>query len=145
MNEAGQRMIGAHDFRNFCKMDVSNGVVTFFRKIMNVSCRILDTTTVTKYSTVELIIDATSFLWHQIRCIVGILFLVGQRREEPSIVTELFNVEKYPCKPQYSMAAEIPLVLFDCRYEGVKEWRFDHIELEKLLYVMQEQWVRLIV
>ena len=29
MNEAVQCLIGTHDFRNFCKMDVSNGIVEF--------------------------------------------------------------------------------------------------------------------
>ena len=133
-------MIGSHDFRNFCKMDVSNGVVTFFRLINNVHCRVLGDSN-SRYSTVELVVEGSSFLWHQIRCIVAILFLVGQGREQPSIVTELFNVDKYPCKPQYSMASETPLVLFDCQYKGVDNWRFDHIELEKLIKTMQDSWV----
>ena len=67
--------------------------------------------------------------------------LVGQGREDPSIVTELLNVEKNPCKPQYSMASELPLVLFDCQYESVKEWRYDHLEIEKLIKKIQDSWV----
>ncbi len=141
INDAGRRMVGAHDFRNFCKMDVSNGVVTFFRQINNVQCRLLDPTNTSKFSTVELVVEGNSFLWHQIRCIVGLLFLVGQGKEAPSIVTELFNVDKFPCKPQYSMAAEIPLVLFDCQYKEVDSWRYDHIELEKAIKLMQDYWV----
>lgn len=142
INDAGKRMLGSHDFRNFCKMDVSNGVVTFFRNMRNVSCTVLGNEN-NKYSTVELIIESNSFLWHQIRCIVGLLFLVGQGKEEPSVITELLNVEKYPCKPQYSMSAEIPLVLFDCQYESIDDtWRYDHLELEKLIKTMQDQWVQ---
>lgn len=142
INEAGKRMMGQHDFRNFCKMDVSNGVVTFFRDLKGVRCHLVDTETpVNKYSTVELIIEANSFLWHQIRCIVSVLLLVGQGREDPSVVTELLNVEKNPCKPQYSMASELPLVLFDCQYEGVKEWRHDHLEMERLIKKIQDAWV----
>lgn len=34
MRTALQYLIGTHDFRNFCKMDVANGVVTFIRNIM---------------------------------------------------------------------------------------------------------------
>lgn len=142
MNEAGKRLIGSHDFRNFCKMDVSNGVVTFFRQINNVQCKVLDKEIDNRYSTVELVIEGSSFLWHQIRCIVGLLFLIGQKREMPGIITELFNVDKFPCKPQYSMAAEIPLVLFDCQYRGVDKWNYDHIELEKLIKLMQDNWVK---
>ncbi len=134
-------MVGSHDFRNFCKMDVSNGVVTFFRQIKNVQCHLLDKLNISKFSTVELIVEGSSFLWHQIRCIVGLLFLIGQGKENPSIVTELFNVEKFPCKPHYNMAAEIPLVLFDCQYENIDSWRYDHIELEKAIKLMQDCWV----
>lgn len=33
MNEAAQYLVGHHDFRNFCKMDVGNGVVRFDRTV----------------------------------------------------------------------------------------------------------------
>lgn len=42
MQDAGKRFIGEHDFRNFCKMDVGNGVVTFFRRIDNISLNNLE-------------------------------------------------------------------------------------------------------
>ena len=42
MRNAGKRLIGEKDFRNFCKMDISNGVVTFFRRIDNVSVNVLE-------------------------------------------------------------------------------------------------------
>lgn len=36
MRIASQKFIGIHDFRNFCKMDVGNGVVEFIRKIFEI-------------------------------------------------------------------------------------------------------------
>jgi tRNA pseudouridine38/39 synthase len=36
MNTASKYLIGNHDFRNFCKMDVNNGVTEFFRTISSV-------------------------------------------------------------------------------------------------------------
>lgn len=33
MKMAADLLIGRHDFRNFCKMDVANGVLEFTRKI----------------------------------------------------------------------------------------------------------------
>jgi tRNA U38,U39,U40 pseudouridine synthase TruA len=42
MREAGKRLIGERDYRNFCKMDVGNGVVTFIRKIFDISINIID-------------------------------------------------------------------------------------------------------
>ena len=41
MQQAAKRLIGEHDFRNFCKMDVGNGVVTFFRRIDDIRIRLL--------------------------------------------------------------------------------------------------------
>ena len=42
MRDAGKRLIGEKDYRNFCKMDISNGVVTFFRRIDNVHLKVLE-------------------------------------------------------------------------------------------------------
>lgn len=39
MNEAAQHLIGEHDFRNFCKMDVENGVTNFVRSIRRVDLK----------------------------------------------------------------------------------------------------------
>lgn len=88
----------------------------------------------------ELIVEGSSFLWHQIRCIVAVLLLVGQKKEEPSIIDDLLNIEKHPCKPQYSMCSENPLVLFDCQYDDV-EWIYDHSELEKVIKKFQDVWL----
>ena len=37
MNEGGSYLIGLHDFRNFCKMDVGNGVIDYQRRITSVT------------------------------------------------------------------------------------------------------------
>lgn len=37
-----------------------------------------------------------AFLWHQIRCIMAVLVLIGQGNEDPSIITELLDVERNP-------------------------------------------------
>lgn len=39
MNQGLNFMIGSHDFRNICKMDVANGVVNFNRTILKASVR----------------------------------------------------------------------------------------------------------
>ncbi len=41
MKKAAQKFKGEHDFRNFCCMDVANGVVQFFRRINNISLNLL--------------------------------------------------------------------------------------------------------
>ena len=59
-------------------------------------------------------VHGSAFLWHQVRCMVAIIFLVGQGLEEPTIVDELLDVKKNPCRPMYEMADDAPLVLWDC-------------------------------
>lgn len=63
-------------------------------------------------------IQANAFLWHQIRCIMAVLLLVGQGHEQPSIITELLDVAKNPCKPQYTPAIGLPLNLFHCDFRA---------------------------
>ena len=59
-------------------------------------------------------VHGTAFLWHQVRCMVAVLFLIGQGLEEPSIIDELLDVQKNPGRPMYEMADDAPLVLWDC-------------------------------
>lgn len=65
------------------------------------------------------------FLWHQVRCMVAILFLIGGGHEKPSVINYLFNEDengnalvdnKFPNKPIYDIASDIPLILYDCQY-----------------------------
>jgi tRNA pseudouridine38/39 synthase len=89
---------------------------------------------------VELIIEGSSFLWHQIRAMTAVLFLVGQRKEEPSIIDELLNVNEWPCKPHYNITSEVPLVLFDCQYENL-DWIYDRSNLDYVIKNLQDQWL----
>ncbi|EQK97349.1 Pseudouridine synthase I, TruA [Ophiocordyceps sinensis CO18] len=59
-------------------------------------------------------VRGSAFLWHQIRHMVALLFLVGQGLEAPTLVSELLDVSKNPCRPGHAMANEVPLVLWDC-------------------------------
>ena len=45
---------------------------------------------------------------------VAVLFLIGQGLESLSLIDELLDVSKNPRKPQYEMADDAPLVLWDC-------------------------------
>lgn len=103
MKDACRHFIGEHDFRNFCKMDVGNGVLNYVRNIMAITINPL-TCKNDAYQLFELTVVGQAFLWHQIRCMVAVLFLVGQELEKPDIVRKLLDVTNVPCKPQYSMA-----------------------------------------
>lgn len=148
MLKAANALIGEHDFRNLCKMDVGNGVVTYRRHIAAVDLTVgvgkKDVSdTVTGYEICELTITGQAFLWHQIRCIVAILLLIGGGRENPSVISELLDVEHHPRKPQYTMAAEFPLVLFDCAYDNDDiEWRHDADSDADIVRSMQAVWAQ---
>ena len=65
----------------------------------------------------EFTVSGTAFLWHQVRAMAAILFLVGQRHEEPSIVARLLDVEAQPRRPVYDIASEAPLLLYNIGYD----------------------------
>ena len=60
------------------------------------------------------IVHGSGFLWHQIRCMVAILFLIGQDLESPSLIDKLLDMNTTYCKPNYTMADDAPLVFWDC-------------------------------
>lgn len=87
----------------------------------------------------ELMVHGSGFLWHQIRCIVALLLLIGQGKEEIDLIKSLLDIEKYPCTPNYSIASELPLVLFDCQYENI-EWIIDQSALRLTICHLQRHW-----
>ncbi|KAJ5174575.1 uncharacterized protein N7482_000452 [Penicillium canariense] len=143
MREAAKHFEGTHDFRNFCKLDTSKQIENFERVIFHSDIQLVNPKTnpvgyvgqtgfqitedfeadVDMFSaekpnpTIPQVYSfdlyGSAFLWHQVRHMVAILFLVGQGLESPSIVPELLDVAKNPRKPAYDMASDAPLVLWD--------------------------------
>ncbi|KAK1832644.1 pseudouridine synthase [Podospora conica] len=132
MRDAAKRFEGLHDFRNFCKIDRTKQITNFMRRVYEADVvEVKDASTALAYldhanlrggvageGTLPKVyyfhVRGSAFLWHQIRHMVAILFLVGQGLEPASVVDELMDVEKNPCKPSYTMADDVPLVLWDC-------------------------------
>ena len=143
MRTAAAKFEGLHDFRNFCKVDASKQIENFERRIFHASIAehsigdlpaayvselgfsedehdstptmgqpVGAATNEPKLFSFEL--HGSAFLWHQVRHMVAILFLIGQGLEPPSLVDDLLDISKTPCKPQYEMADDAPLVLWDC-------------------------------
>ncbi|CAF1065732.1 unnamed protein product [Adineta ricciae] len=144
MRQAAADLIGTHDFRSFCKLDITNDEPTFIRRIDNVTVEQLNIDNDSNspnfgYQMCELLVHGSGFLWHQIRCIVAILLLIGQEKEDVQLVKELLNIEKYPCTPNYQIASELPLILFDCQYNDV-EWICDHSSLRMTIAHLQRHW-----
>ena len=97
MQQAGEYLIGQHDYQNFCKIDTSADKST----IRSISSFKITPCTESgslsdPYQIVQLEIRGQSFLWHQIRCIVAVLILVGQGLEKPEIVRDLLDLNIHP-------------------------------------------------
>lgn len=102
MNCAAQKYVGTHDFRNLCKMDVANGVINFQRTILSAQVQLVgEERWQDPFQLCQFEVTGQAFLYHQVRCMMAILFLIGQGMEKPDIIDELLNVEKNPQKPQY--------------------------------------------
>ncbi|MCJ1371403.1 hypothetical protein MMC20_002618 [Loxospora ochrophaea] len=140
MRKAAKNFEGLHDFRSFCKIDPSKQMDNFERRIFRSEILEVDPfsmpaayTNDPTFSEVEALppspdlysqslapklyafsLDGSAFLWHQVRHMVAILFLIGQGLESPDLITELLDIGKTPQKPMYEMAQDAPLVLWDC-------------------------------
>ncbi|CAH0475897.1 unnamed protein product [Peronospora belbahrii] len=137
MRTAAQYLVGKHDFRNFCRIDPNCHVyernVSSF-KIVECSGQRADDTSQQMY---YFEVFGRAFLWHQVRCMVKVLFLVGSGSEEPSIIPQLLDIAQTPRKPQYNIAPGLPLVLHDCHFADPEDTevpgpRFEHTPLALL-------------
>lgn len=96
MNEACAYLVGEHDFRNFCKMNVE-AVKSHIRIIHEAFIRPAsqfpdgDASSDSPFCLYEFNVVGTAFLWHQVRNMIAILFLVGQGHESPAVCIELLS------------------------------------------------------
>ncbi|WWC94439.1 tRNA pseudouridine(38-40) synthase [Kwoniella sp. B9012] len=122
MSEGAGYLIGENDHRNFCKLDGSKQIKNHKRTVLKAY---FETDPQTNGDRIIFNLVGTAFLWHQVRHIIAILFLIGSKLEKPEIVKDLLDVEKYPSKPIYTMGDPLPLTLHECGYEeGILDWRF---------------------
>merc|ERR1740124_287313 len=89
----------------------------------------------------EMEITGLAFLWHQVRCMAAVLMLIGLRLEKPQVIDFLLDIKMCPKRPQYNMASEYPLVLYDCAFENV-EWIYEREFNEPNINRMQQMWTR---
>ena len=142
MRTAAKKLEGLHDFRNFCKIDPSKQMPNCERRITHADIEEVKqqggpvsfdaepglgqaAERSTAFGNGMLLrdcgprvysfnVNGSAFLWHQVRHMAAILFLVGQGLESPTVVDDLLDIESNPGRPTYEMASDIPLVLWDC-------------------------------
>uniref|UniRef100_W5LJV2 Pseudouridylate synthase 3 n=2 Tax=Astyanax mexicanus TaxID=7994 RepID=W5LJV2_ASTMX len=144
MATAARRYEGTHDYRNLCKMDVGNGVLQFQRTIQSASVQPAQPCEPCPVNPLQLYVfevKGLAFLYHQVRCMMAVLLLIGQKLEAPEIIDKLLDVENNPRKPQYSMAVDYPLVLHECHFEGLK-WNKEPEEESHVLSCLYQQWTQ---
>ncbi|KAJ3727291.1 pseudouridine synthase [Lentinula guzmanii] len=143
MRDAASRLLGLHDFRNMCKLDPAKQITVFDRRILRADIDPVDPSTSAASSSMYVLnLIGTAFLYHQVRHIMAVLFLVGRGLEHPSVVTSLLNTKEglessqpgesheiVDSKPEYQMADALPLMLWDCMYsDDDVDWRTDGYE-----------------
>ena len=163
--ECGLKHIqGKHDFRNLCKINAKE-VSNFERVIYDASIVPISSSTSSSTSSSQtpkhlnkinndssshtkdddirkvcyLNIKGQAFLWHQIRCIAALHFLIGKGLEDPSLISQLLNVDDNPCKPSYEMAKDVPLVLHSCMYQNLS-FGYTVQSLWRVTQLWESQW-----
>ncbi|KIJ61231.1 hypothetical protein HYDPIDRAFT_116220 [Hydnomerulius pinastri MD-312] len=137
MQQAANHLIGEHDFRNLHKIDPAKQITDFHRRIMKAEISPVSGDGENQVYVFDLV--GSAFLYHQVRHIMAILFLVGTGLEPPSIVLALMNVdgtEPSPTdqplpivdrKPEYQMSDGLPLMLWDCAFaDSDVQWQSDN-------------------
>lgn len=154
MRKTITHLVGEHDFRNLCSFDLKNGVTNHKRTILSAHIQPLssidnaDDNKVnlnSRYSFYEVIIVGQAFLYHQIRCIMTIIFLVGTRKESPEIMRDLLDIETCSSRPNYNKASPMPLCLFDCKYKLSDlplGWNYDLGAIVNLLRQLKSLWLK---
>ncbi|KAF2753340.1 pseudouridine synthase [Pseudovirgaria hyperparasitica] len=132
MREAAHHLVGCHDFRNLCKIDASKQITNWKRRIFHADIEEIGSLPDPSYvqgpsahadtpKLYAIVVHGSAFLWHQIRHIASILFLIGQGIETPDLVPQLLDITVNPRKPSYEMAPDAPLVLWDCIFPAPLE------------------------
>ncbi len=122
MRAAAAHLVGDHDFRHFCKPDVT-AVRNFRRRVLEVRLAPVEGLGWGGREVLELYVRGTAFLWHQVRCLVAVLAMVGRGDEAPGVVAEMLDVDAWRAKPSYLMASDEPLLLYGCAYAPGLDFR----------------------
>ncbi|KAH0576684.1 tRNA pseudouridine38/39 synthase [Spironucleus salmonicida] len=110
MIQGGQKLIGEKDFRNFAfeRQDIKH----FIRRIDYVS--------VEKHGNdIHIVIKGKAFVYHQVRCTVAILLLIGAGYEDINVIDYLLDVARCPKRPKYNIAPAEFLIFEDAFFENL--------------------------
>ena len=141
MSEAALKLTGSHDFRNFCRPDRMRTNQTFIREVKSCLVKKLPQTDPDSPPFAQFEIVGSSFLWHQVRCLMTVLMAIGRNEEKVEVVEKMLDPEQVPEKPAYAMAADFPLSLIECKFENKGlDWIEDTEEIIKIADHLEKMW-----
>ena len=124
MRQGAEHLVGEHDFRNFCKLDGSKQIINHSRCVVRAYFDQVEVeTSAGLKGMVVFNLIGTAFLWHQVRHIIGALFLIGRGLEDVGLIKELLDTDRNPSRPSYYMGDPLPLTLHECGYPEAIDWR----------------------
>ncbi|KAI5475673.1 pseudouridylate synthase [Pseudohyphozyma bogoriensis] len=146
MKEAASKLVGDHDFRNFCKIDAPKQLSTHRRTVISATIDPVEG----EGPNVFVFNLRGAQLYNQVRHIVAMLFMIGARLESPDTIGKLlWTSDRSPQtidmhapasdetreildrKPGYGMADDLPLVLWQWGYNSSElAWRTDNAPRE---------------
>lgn len=147
-SRAANKLVGYHYFRNFCRIDLANGITNFKRRILYfrvspvaaLNCEDENGPHVGD-NLYQFTICGRAFLWHQVRYMSYVLFAIGRGEEDETLVDALLDAETCTGKPDFKMADDVPLVLHDCGYEDI-HWRHSLTTHTMIIEDMRKMWRR---
>ncbi len=84
---ACKKFEGDHDFANFCKKDPAAEDLSLVRSLYSFDVELVQENKEDDSLNVYVaIIKGKSFLWHMVRCMMEILFLIGKEVEKTEVI-----------------------------------------------------------
>lgn len=133
MNQAAQLFCGLHDFRNFGKLNVRS-CTNYVRRIDHFTIhRASGSSSDPAFDIYYAQIIGSGFVYHQVRSMMAILFLIGIDKEQPELISQLFDLQNCPSKPAYGLVKGFPLTLFRTNFDPLG-WQ---ASVESYAYVLR--------
>ena len=137
MKKASKLFCGLHDFRNFGKIN-GDKPTTLLRRIDEFEIVVNDSS-VDPFHMCYAQVKGSGFLYHQVRNMMAVLYLIGAGLEEENVITTLLDVEANERKPSYVLADAEPLVLYKTYYGGIR-WRVSREAMNLLTRHLYRYW-----
>ncbi|MHA1821786.1 MAG: tRNA pseudouridine(38-40) synthase TruA [Promethearchaeota archaeon] len=130
LKKAIKKLLGKHDFYNFCKNDPDN--------IKNTNRTMDEISFIDRGTYYVFNFRAKSFLWKQIRKTMDVLIKVGTRKWPLSHIDRLFSRNETALANSIEPVSGFPLILWDVKYDQTIEQKFEYCpksmaEIEKIL------------